>query len=759
GRGPFARGGPVGGIGGFLAALAVLGAGPAVPAAKDTPPPAYEKPQYLHDTPGHDLGQGLLPRFSKGGADYEKLLKPGAKAAYDAELVHRLFATSTLTFLNAVVEILPPDQSKALVDEPVAIGLELLDDRTTDALLVALSSYHRDDLLLPLSDLTEAAGALDLETGQRLVTPAAQDFLELLEDARVRKVVANIHEISRAELDFDTKTSPDVASFAASAGRTTFEVTPEDYDRGVKLLNSLYEGGAIEHFSRYAQANYPFASKQNPIIRLAEPLECVFDPKGRRGLYRASRTQGIILANVKDLEDLSILLLDNLDRFTEPAGLEMFYNIFRYPRLPQLVEGYHLSVEQGKFDNVVLNIARLAAGEDPSAVKTPGDGLESRDKLANTFQEYMKSGQRTRLVLYLTGQSIALLGELSDVHLKSEPRRTMLNESIDFLTYLLVGDPKNGINPVADPVLDTLFGILLDDVKSERFFRVLSETSRIILNPPSGLDVKDLDNQLSDILKCDPPLEFAAVLRDQLDGNPSNGDAHPAVPILKLLAKADPKLVAVALRQSGRHTEKGHDEKLFVFFKRIYEAEKPDWYPIISLSEEIFKAKRGGKSIFERGGQIAALSLPEGAKGKLPVLQGIFSEKHAPDLLGLYKQFQRVLLQPEKPGKKGAAETGLSVVERLAPGAGTLARAADPFTGKPLVDDLVILLDAAHHSGLDDATLDLLVVLQDQGLFDRNKTPNVMSTVGDIFKEIQKTRKKQLELLERMKKPPQAAKK
>ncbi len=715
--------------------------------------PGYDTSRIVHDTPGHNLGQKLNSQFAPGTPLRDKLVAPGVKSVQDAKLIEKLFSQASVAFVNAVVEVLPPDESDALLGEPLAVAQELLKEKYADAGIAAISNLHRDNTLLPLIDFTEASGAFDLDTKQRLLTPLAQDVFELSADARLRKAVENVHEISKAELDFNPKTSPDVALMFMSAGETVTDITPEQYQKALDLLDSLYKGGLIPHFTKYAQANYPFATKQNPIIRLAKPFECMFDPKGRRGIYRSARTAGVIIQNYPALDDFTALSLENLDRFTDPAGLQMIYNIFRYPRLPQLVEGFHIAVEMGKFDKVIENTARMIAGEtieapkpaagsaDAAAAETPVGG-----QLSSKFQQYMKEGNKSRLILFLTGQTLSLLGDMGDVHLKSDPSRSMLNESIDFVTYLLVGDTKNGIPPVVDPLLDTLYDILGDTDRGQRFMRVLGEASKIVLNPPNGIDVKDFDNQLSDILKCDPDLEFAAVIRDQLDDDPKKGDLRPAVPVLKLIAKTDPKLASLSLNRYGELVKKHLEEQFIVFLKRIYEAESPDWYPITSLSEEVFQPKRGGKAIFERGGQIVALSLPE-ARENLPVLKRLTSDKHKPDLLAAYALLQRTLEARPNPKSKTPGDK-VSILERLSPEAVKIARAENPLNGKPIIDDGTIVLDAVHHSGLDATILDLVVLLGDNGYFDRKRDPNIYGTFESILAQTIETRGIQREFLE-----------
>ncbi len=710
--------------------------------------PGYDTSRIIHDTPGHELGQDLGRQMAPGAPLRDKLIAPAAKSVAEAKLIDRLFSQAVVAAVNTVVEALPPDQAEALLDEPVAIARELLQEKYSDAAFTAAVNLHRDDTLLPLNEFIEASGALDLDTRQRLVTPLLQDSFELSADARIRKAVSNIHEISRAELDFAPKTSPDVALLFMGIGKTVTDITPEQYQKSLDLLDGLYKGGLVTHFTKYAQANYPFATRQNPIIRLAKPFECVFDPAGRRGFYRSARTTGIIIQNYPALDDFTALSLENLDRFTEPAGLQMIHNIFRYPRLPQLIEGFHIAVDMGKFDKVIENTARMVAGETAEApgAESPEAAAGVKGGLSSKFQQYMKEGNRSRLILFLTGQTLALLGDLGDVRLKSDPKRTMLNESIDFVTYLLVGDSSRGIPPVVDPLLETLYDILGDTERGQRFMRILAEASKIILNPPNGLDVKDLDNQLSDILKCDPEVEFAAVLRDQLDDDPKNGDVRPAVPVLKLIAKTDPRLASLSLNRYGELVRKRYEEQFIVFLKRIYEAESPDWYPITSLSEEVFQPRRGGKAIFERGGQIVALSLPE-ARDNHAVLQRLTSEQHKPDLLAAYALFQRVLEDRPDPKAKTPGEK-LSALERLSPGAVKLARAENPLTRSPALDDVVIALDAVHHAGLDATAMDLLVLLSDQGYFDRKRDPNIFGAAESILSQIEKTRTAQRVLLE-----------
>ncbi len=536
-----------------------------------------KEPGVVRDTAGIELSRKLTPRFSPGGSEYDNLIVPGAKKVYEKKLIEQLFSRSALMLLNAGVDILPPDDSAVLFDEPVEIIGKLLSDGSLEGPLKALVNLHRDGLILPLSEFSDAAFALDMETRQRLLTHAAQDFLDLLADERIPKVLAGMEKISRADLDGNPKTSPDVANAVLAVLRTLLDIPPDKYDRSMDLFDILLEGGFVEHFQNYAEANKPFAGKESPIVRLTGPLECLLDPAGSRGLYRAVRTQGIIAANYPAREELAQLVLENVDRFTEPKALQMIYNVFRYPRLPQLVEGFHIGVEMDKFDPVIENIARIAAGEATSGKEEKKEGKDaekgtetaSRDDIFNKFADYMKSGQRTRLVMFMTGQALTLLTELGDVRLKSEPNRTLLNESISLVTYLLAGDSKLGIPPVVDPLLDAMFDILVDEEKGERFIRVISEASKIILDPPSGLDVKDMDNQFSDILKCDPALEFAAVARDLLDDDPKNGDIRPAVPIFKLLAKTDPSLVALSMERSGEVIRKGQEVPLLVLGKRI----------------------------------------------------------------------------------------------------------------------------------------------------------------------------------------------
>ncbi|MCW5829089.1 MAG: hypothetical protein KIT79_07210 [Deltaproteobacteria bacterium] len=317
---------------------------------------------------------------------------------------------------------------------------------------------------------------------------------------------------------------------------------------------------------------------------------------------------------------------------------------------------------------------------------------------------------------------VETLRAVRDTRLPSDPNKKALTAFLDGFANLL-RKPPHKKDRIIKPWLNLIKKLVGTAENRKKLERVLIWMGGVLVDPPPGLKLRELDNNFGDLIACDEKGTIAREFARFMDADPKNGDLRVLVPYIRAYLTADANLALSFNRLLSEWLQKGTMVNGVRFIQK--------WVDIDGRYRNVLQDS------------LAVVVRPD-ARDVTPADAVIYGLTHtiAPVVKENRLKIRKVLEAENRPRlhrlmaypfKTMQLNGQTSYLEQSLPAARKIYAAREPRTGRPSMNAFVRAYRVLAQQGVFLAVLDAQAVAADRGYLDKRRDPNVIGAFAQIM--------------------------